>query len=125
MLFRSSQITSLGEKVDEQYNVLLEQGRTLDTVAGESNEADIKLQDVSNETVEMSRELVEESEKIANIFEQMEYLVSIAEENSAVSEEVSSNVTVYMSQIQELIDNMKEFQSAANIFRSDLKEYNI
>ncbi|HHX62708.1 MAG TPA: chemotaxis protein [Epulopiscium sp.] len=121
----TNQITSLGEKVDEQYNVLLDQSKTLDSVAVESNKADVELQDVSGVTVEMSRELVEEAEKIGRIFEQMEALVSIAEENSAVSEEVSSNVTVYMSQIQELVENMKEFQNTANIFRSDLKEYNI
>ena len=119
------QITSLGEKVDEQYNVLLDQSKTLDEVATESNEADIKLQDVSGVTVEMSRELVEEANKIGRIFEQMESLVSIAEENSAVSEEVSANVSVYMSQITDLIDNMNEFQKAANLFRADLKEYNI
>lgn len=121
----TNQITSLGEKVDEQYNVLLGQSKTLDAVAVESNKADVELQDVSGVTVEMSRELVEEAQKIERIFEQMESLVSIAEENSAVSEEVSSNVTVYMSQIQELVDNMKEFQETANIFRTDLKEYNI
>ncbi len=121
----TSQITSLGEKVDEQYNVLLDQSKTLDAVAVESNQADVELQNVSSVTVEMSLELVDEAEKIGRIFEQMEALVSIAEENSAVSEEVSSNVTLYMSQIQELIDNMNEFQKTAGIFRADLKEYNI
>lgn len=121
----TSQITSLGEKVDVQYNVLLDQSNTLDAVAVESNKADVELQDVSNVTVDMSRELVEEAEKIERIFEQVEALVAISEENSAVSEEVSSNVTMYMSQIQELIDNMNEFQQTANIFRTDLKQYNI
>lgn len=121
----TGQITSLGEKVDQQYNVLLTQGEALNAVAVESNEADVRLQDVSGVTVNMSRELVEEAGKIERIFEQMEALVSIAEENSAVSEEVSSNVTVYISQIEELTNNMAEFQKTANIFRSDLKEYNI
>ena len=121
----TNQITSLGEKVDGQYNVLVDQSKTLDSVAVASNEADVELQTVSNVTVEMSRELVDEANKIGRIFEQMESLVAIAEENSAVSEEVSSNVTVYMSQIQELVDNMNEFQTTANIFRTDLKEYNI
>lgn len=121
----TNQITSLGEKVDGQYNVLLDQSKTLDTVAIASNQADVELQDVSATTVAMSRELVDEAEKIARVFEQMESLVAIAEENSAVSEEVSSNVTVYMSQIQALIDNMNEFQKTAGIFRTDLKQYNI
>ncbi|NLI89477.1 MAG: chemotaxis protein [Epulopiscium sp.] len=121
----TGQITSLGEKVDQQYNVLLAQGEALNAVAVESNEADVRLQDVSGVTVSMSKELVEEAEKIERIFEQMEALVSIAEENSAVSEEVSSNVTVYISQIEELTNNMAEFQKTANIFRADLKEYNI
>ena len=121
----SKQITTLGEKVDEQYNVLLDQSQALESVATESNQADIELQDVSNKTVGMSRELIGEAEKIARVFEQMESLVAIAEENSAVSEEVSSNVTVYMTQIQELVDNMKEFQKTTQLFRSDLKKYNI
>ena len=121
----SNQITTLGEKVDEQYNVLLDQSQTLESVATESNQADIELQDVSNRTVNMSRELIGEADKVARIFEQMESLVAIAEENSAVSEEVSSNVIVYMTQIQNLIDNMNEFQKTTQLFRSDLKQYNI
>ena len=121
----TSQITTLGEKVDGQYSVLFDQSQTLETVATESNQADVELQDVSNRTVDMSRELISEADKIARIFEQMESLVAIAEENSAVSEEVSSNVTVYMTQIQNLIDNMNEFQKTTRLFRSDLKEYNI
>lgn len=121
----ASQITTLGYKVDDQYNVLTDQSKKLDQVAQASYKADGQLQDVSQKTVEMSKELMEESNKIEKIFEQMESLVAIAEENSAVSEEVSSNVTVYMGQIQELIDNMNEFQNTANIFREDLKEYNM
>lgn len=121
----TDQVTSLGEKVDQQYNVLLEQGKTLGIVASGSNEADSQIQDVSSSTVSMSKQLVDEAEKIERIFEQMESLVAIAEENSAVSEEVSSNVAIYMAQIQGLIDNMDEFQVTANIFRSELKEYNI
>jgi len=121
----ANQITTLGQKVDEQYNVLYDQSETLETVAVESNAADMQLQEVSGRTVEMSRELINEAEKIASVFEQMESLVAVTEENSAVSEEVSSNVTVYMAQIQQLIDNMNEFQKTANLFRSDLKEYNI
>ena len=121
----SKQITTLGEKVDGQYNVLLDQSQALESVAVESNQADIALQEVSNKTVGMSRELIGEAEKVARIFEQMESLVAIAEENSAVSEEVSANVTVYMTQIQKLINDMNEFQKTTGVFRSDLKKYNI
>lgn len=125
LTYFANQIASLGEKVDMQYNVLVSQGQMLDSVATESNQADIELQNVSGTTVDMSRELIGEAQKIERIFEQMEYLVSIAEENSAVSEEVSANVAMYTSQVQELVDNMHEFRTTADIFRSGLKEYNI
>lgn len=121
----ANQITTLGQKVDDQYNVLSDQSHKLEDIASASDKADKELQEVSNRTIDMSKELTQEALKIEHIFEQVESLVAISEENSAVSEEVSSNVTVYMSQIQELTDDMDEFRTTADIFRSNLKEYNI
>ena len=55
----------------------------------------------------------------------MEGLAAIAEENSAASEEASSNVTVYTDQIKELSYQIGVFEKMINNFQEDLKGFRV
>ena len=52
-------------------------------------------------------------------------LAAIAEENSASTEEASSNVAVYVDQIVELTEQIKVFDAMIKNFQDDLKKYHV
>ncbi|URZ03330.1 hypothetical protein CLAUR_033760 [Clostridium felsineum] len=70
-------------------------------------------------------ELNREAKSISEIYNKMETLAAIAEENSASSQEVSASVTSYTEEIVKLTDKIGEFKGIAENFRNDLKRYKI
>lgn len=55
----------------------------------------------------------------------MHSLAAIAEENSAATQEASSNVAIYMEQINELTHQINVFDAMIKNFQEDLSKYKI
>lgn len=66
-----------------------------------------------------------QSEAISGIYENMESLAAIAQENSASSEEVSANVSSYTNEIKNLMSNIHEFKNITESFKTELYKYKI
>jgi methyl-accepting chemotaxis protein len=66
-----------------------------------------------------------QTDSISGIYDKMESLAAIAEENSASSEEVSASVSNYTNEIKKLISNIYEFRSIKEHFKQDLNKYKI
>jgi len=64
-----------------------------------------------------------ETDKISNVFTNMESLAAIAEENAASAEQVSANVSIYTDQIKDLSTNIADFKSLTNEFSKELEFY--
>ena len=75
--------------------------------------------------IETINELNKEADSIATIYDRIESLAAIAEENSASSEEVSANVSNYTNEIKKLIDNIHEFKNITEGFKGELSKYKI
>ena len=80
---------------------------------------------VSTAMIETINNLDREAKSIANIYETIESLAAISEENSASSEEVSTSVATYTNEIKKLIDSIYEFKKITSSFKDDLKKYKI
>ena len=118
-------LDGLVEKIGTQYGVLNTEIGTLKGVKDLSYKAKVSAKTVADAMIESASKLSNEANSIVGIYENIESLAAIAEENSASSEEVSASVINYTSEIQELSDNMGEFKKVTEGFKKDLDKYKI
>ncbi len=111
--------------IDIQYGVLEKESDKLTEAVNVSSQANSNLKTVSDLIIQTSQELKKEADHIATIFDNMHSLAAIAEENSAATEEASSNVAIYMDQINELTHQINVFNEMIKNFQEDLGKYKI
>ncbi|HHV12109.1 MAG TPA: chemotaxis protein [Clostridiales bacterium] len=111
--------------IDIQYNVLETESVKLTNAVETSSDANSNLKAVSDLMIQTSQELKVEADNIAALFDNMHSLAAIAEENSAATEEASSNVAIYVDQINELTNQINVFNKMIENFQEDLSKYKI
>lgn len=119
------EIKSLVEKIDDQYELLEKETNSLGVVRNISFEANESVQNVASSMIETIKKLNTEATAISSVYNSIESLGAIAEENSASSEEVSANVTHYTNEIKKLIENIHDFKGITESFKKDLEKYKI
>lgn len=119
------EIKSLVEDIEVQYNLLEKQTDSLGIVRNISFEANKSVQSVAISMIETINKLNTEAHSISNVYDSIESLAAIAQENSASSEEVSANVINYTNEIKKLIDNIHDFKGITETFKNDLEKYKI
>ena len=121
-------VTSIGGvvgSIDTQYSVLEKESYKLSGAVASSSSANANLKTVSDIILQTSQELKTEADHISSIFDNMHSLAAIAEENSAATEEASSNVAIYVDQINELTNQINVFDKMIKNFQEDLSKYKI
>jgi methyl-accepting chemotaxis protein len=121
-------VASIGivvEDIDEQYNVLEKENSNLKEAVESSDSSNKQLKIVSDMMIQTSQNLKVEADHIANLFDGISNLSVIAEENSASTQEASSNVTIYVEQINELTEQIAVFESMIQNFREDISKFKI
>ncbi|MCJ7687829.1 MAG: methyl-accepting chemotaxis protein, partial [Clostridiaceae bacterium] len=118
-------INSLVVKIGDQYDILQNETKGLEEVRDISYEATMSVRIVSASMINTINDLDGEAESISNIYETIESLAAISEENSASSEEVSASVGSYTSEIKKLIDSIYEFKKITSSFKNELRKYKI
>jgi methyl-accepting chemotaxis protein len=116
-------INEVVEGIDVQYNVLENENTKLSQAVNSSNQMNQRLKVVSDLMIQNSQDLKLEADNISELFDGIQNLASIAEENSAMTEEANSNVTVYVEQIKELTHQITVFDSMIKNFQEDLSNY--
>lgn len=120
-----SSIGSVVEDIDEQYDVLENESGNLKVAVDTSAQSNKHLGLVSNLMIKTSKALKQEADQISSVFDNIQNLAAIAEENSAATEETSSNVAVYVEHIHELSEQITVFDSMIKNFQEDLGKYKI
>jgi methyl-accepting chemotaxis protein len=111
--------------IDMQYSVLEADSNKLTEAVNTSSQSNNNLKTVSDLMIQTSKELKVEADNIASLFDNMHSLAAIAEENSAATQEASSNVAIYVDQINELTRQIHVFDSMIKNFQEDLSKYKI
>lgn len=119
------EIKLLVNKIENQYDLLAKETDSLGVVRNISFEANQSVQSVASSMIETISKLNTEATAISNVYDSIEALGAIAEENSASSEEVSANVINYTNEIKKLIDNIHDFKGITEVFKKDLEKYKI
>ncbi|WP_041711046.1 heme NO-binding domain-containing protein [Clostridium pasteurianum] len=118
-------IEGLIENIGTQYSVLEDGIDSLQNVRNLSYGAKVSAKNVSESMIKAAERLNVEADSIASIYNNIESLAAIAEENSASSEEVSANVSNYTNQIKYLTDKVGQFKSLVESFEMELKKYKV
>lgn len=125
LIFFVKQIESLVSKIQSQYNQLEVSNDTLEKVTINNQNSTNKISDVSNIIVRLIDELSSETDRLNTVIHNIHSLASIAEENSAASEEMSANVTQYTEKVSDLSDSIGLFETLISNFKAQLKKYQI
>lgn len=119
------EIENLVMDVELQFKVLEEENYKLKEAVNDSSYANENIKKVAEKMKETSTILTKETKSIAQIFENIESLAAIAEENSASSQEVSSSVTTYTEEIKNLSKSISDFKEITVNFKEDIDIYKI
>ncbi|MBZ4664122.1 MAG: chemotaxis protein [Caloramator sp.] len=120
-----NQIEIQVNSVAEQFEVLNDENKKLNTAVHSSSEAKDTIKQVADKLIETSNKLQSETDAIIKVYEKIESLAAIAEENSASSEEVAANVQSYTEEIKKLIDSIADFKKITEQFSQDINIYRI
>ncbi|MBU5486294.1 heme NO-binding domain-containing protein [Clostridium sp. MSJ-11] len=115
----------LSDKIGNQYNILQNETKSLENVRDISYEATTSVQLVAGDMINTINDLNKEAHTIESIFQDIESLAAIAQENSASSEEVSASVANYTREIKKLVDTIHQFRNITESFKGDLSKYKI
>ena len=118
-----SSINVVVEDIDVQYDVLKLENTKLNEAVNSSSHTNERLKVVSDLMIQNSQDLKLEADNISHLFDGIQNLAAIAEENSASTQEANSNVTVYVEQINELTRQISVFESMIKNFQEDLSNY--
>ena len=118
-------INQVVEGIDVQYVVLESENTKLTDAVDTSNQSNKRLKVVSDLMIHNSQDLKLEADNISDLFAGIQNLAAIAEENSASTQEASSNVAVYVDQINELTNQISVFDSMIKNFQEDLSNYEV
>jgi methyl-accepting chemotaxis protein len=120
-----SNINQVGEGIEQEYGILENENSKLSEAVDTSNQSNKRLNEVSKLLIKNSQDLKLEADNISKLFDGVQNLAAIAEENSASTQEANSNVAVYVEQINELSHQIKVFDAMIKNFQEDLGNYEI
>jgi methyl-accepting chemotaxis protein len=109
--------------IDTGYSVLENENTKLTEAVMKSSQMNQNLKVVSEYLIKNSAELKSEADNITVLFDGIQNLAAIAEENSASTQEANSNVTVYVEQIKKLTEQISVFDTMIKNFQEDLSNY--
>ena len=109
--------------IDNQYQVLAAENESLDKAVETSQVSNDNLQAVSVLMIDNSKKLNDEAESITELFENIQTLTSIADENSSAVSEVNGSVGLYVEQIKELSHQIGVFDTMIEEFKNRLSKY--
>ncbi len=118
-------VNCMVEQVSDQFDALDAGVNTMNSVTNKSRKATQSVAKVSRNIAEMSHQLSVETTKISGVFENMNTLAAIAEENSATSEIMSANVRQFSSQIIDLMGNIHELEKVVLFNKKELEKFKL
>ncbi len=125
LIYFVNEVRLLVEGIEKQFNTLAEETKDLGKVREVSEKAMKDINSVSHSMIYNIEKLTKEADSISSLYQNVESLAAIAQENSASSEEVSANVTQYTNEIVKLTKSINQFKNITSEFTNDLKKYKI
>lgn len=120
-----AQMDSVVRSISEQYERVLFENESIRKSIEATDSANRKITAVSEKMVETSGELQEQTEQMNRMFSSVEALASIAEENSASTEILSTNVSDYTMETQKMTQSIADFERLTEEFKGYIESFRI
>jgi methyl-accepting chemotaxis protein len=118
-------VNSMTVRVSDQFGELEVGNKRLGMVATKNQAATNKIGDVAEGIVELSDKLYDQTKKISSVFDNMNTLAAIAQQNSASTQEMSANVMEFTDEIGTFSDYIGELEKLSVNMRTELKKYRL
>lgn len=112
-----SQMDSVVSDINEQYQTILAENRSIRQAIDATSIANDKISTVADKMVLTAEKLQSQSEKIGSVFSYIEHLSEVTQENSTATEQVSSNVSDYAHEIEKLMKSIADFEKLTKEFK--------
>lgn len=119
------EIDNLVVDIDRQYDVLGKGSSSLNSAVETSDLSNENLKEVSRLMSDTTQRLQSEAKSISQLFDPIQNLAAIAEENSASTQTASEAVSDYIVQITELSRQISVFNSLIEEFKMSLSQYKL
>lgn len=119
------EVTSMVDKVGDQYTSLEMNNRTLEQVSEKNRKATVRITEVSEGITALAEKLSRETRNISDVFENMHTLAAIAQENAAASEEMSATVLQFTDQLVTFTEYVGELDKLSENLKGELKNYKL
>ncbi|MEN6414667.1 MAG: heme NO-binding domain-containing protein [Veillonellales bacterium] len=116
-------ISKVVTMIGEEYDVLAVESRQLGEVVTNNSLQVENVHHVADNIVDMIEKLEHEMSGLHQVYDKIESLAAISEENSAASEEVSASVQVYNDKLHDMMDKIREFKVVIQHFSEDVNQY--
>lgn len=121
----TGEVNKLVDQINAEFKQLEESNKTLERVARDNNESTGQISIVAGSIVRLVEEMSTQTQQLSMVFDNVQMLAAIAQENSASSEEMSANVIEYSNKIKELTSYIEELEKLSQNFRTELSKYKI
>jgi len=111
--------------VDVEYQTLGQESHQLKDVVSSNLEHVDNIRDVSMSISKIINSLQDEMDAMNHVFEKVESIAAMSEENSAAAEEVNATVQVHNEKLQDMMDKIKSFKEISVKFSQELGHYKI
>lgn len=121
----TGEIEEVVNDISDQFEQLEDSNQTLIQVSGENMDSTGRVAHVAEQIVTLVEQLSGETTKITGLFDSINSLAAIAQENSASSEEMSASVMEYSEKIKELMSYIQQLDELTGDFKVELSKYTI
>jgi methyl-accepting chemotaxis protein len=118
-------INEVVSSVGLEYQVLGQESNQLMEVVDNNSEHVDNIRNVSVSISKIIDRLHQEMEQMNHVFEKVESIAAMSEENSAAAQEVNATVQIHNERLQDMMDKIKHFKEISLTFSKELGTYKI
>ncbi|GEK91668.1 methyl-accepting chemotaxis protein [Alkalibacterium kapii] len=118
-------VDTMVDNLTNQYDVINQESHSIKQAINQTEHSYTKIENIAEKMLDSVETLQDQSEKIGGLFLTIESLSAIAVENSASTEEVSSNISSYSEEIEKLISGISNFKKLIAEYKTYLSSYDL
>ncbi|MFA6849315.1 MAG: heme NO-binding domain-containing protein [Selenomonadaceae bacterium] len=118
-------INEVVSSVSLEYEVLGQESTQLIQVVENNSQHVENIRGVSLSISQIIDRLRQEMENMNHVFEKVESIAAMSEENSAAAQEVNATVHIHNEKLQDMMDKIQHFKKISSAFSKELSTYKI
>lgn len=118
-------VESIAEKINTQYYNVSSQSESIQQSVAQAQEANDRLEHISEKMVGSIDELKKQTEQINKVFDFIQAQAALSEENSAATQIVGTNVNGFIHELSQLTKGIQQFGALTKEFKEYIIGYKV